>query len=203
MPPQQQLKKTRTKETTDAPHKAMTNRHVMPSTCMQRRPRTHGKRAENHPLRQRQNFYWSLFCRLARFSKRRSSFLLPSVHPRHMWPRVECLTFAETRGLCPTRESEQIFIFRLRTTLKQRLNFSAILPLPFPSPLWSCEYTWQPEKEIQWEEQQIPMLNAALPPNIPPTTHSSCFIAGYFWHITDLHFDSAYSTKGDIVRSEF
>ncbi|CRL00115.1 CLUMA_CG013396, isoform A [Clunio marinus] len=24
---------------------------------------------------------------------------------------------------------------------------------------------------------------------------------GYFWHITDLHFDSAYSTKGDIVRS--
>jgi hypothetical protein len=29
------------------------------------------------------------------------------------------------------------------------------------------------------------------------------FIAGYFWHITDLHFDSAYSTKGDIVRSRF
>lgn len=29
------------------------------------------------------------------------------------------------------------------------------------------------------------------------------FIPGYFWHITDLHFDSAYSTKGDIVRSRF
>ncbi|XP_021695598.1 acid sphingomyelinase-like phosphodiesterase 3b [Aedes aegypti] len=39
-----------------------------------------------------------------------------------------------------------------------------------------------------------------------------CFIAiycvklteakiGYFWHITDLHFDSYYSTKGDILRS--
>ncbi|CAO1334344.1 unnamed protein product [Diamesa hyperborea] len=24
---------------------------------------------------------------------------------------------------------------------------------------------------------------------------------GYFWHITDLHFDSSYSTKGDIFRS--
>ncbi|XP_055703393.1 acid sphingomyelinase-like phosphodiesterase 3b isoform X2 [Phlebotomus papatasi] len=24
---------------------------------------------------------------------------------------------------------------------------------------------------------------------------------GYFWHITDLHFDPAYSTKGDVLRS--
>lgn len=31
----------------------------------------------------------------------------------------------------------------------------------------------------------------------------SLFIAGYFWHITDLHFDSSYSTRGDIVRSRF
>ncbi|GAB0092569.1 hypothetical protein DMENIID0001_075720 [Sergentomyia squamirostris] len=23
----------------------------------------------------------------------------------------------------------------------------------------------------------------------------------YFWHITDLHFDPAYSTKGDVLRS--
>lgn len=28
------------------------------------------------------------------------------------------------------------------------------------------------------------------------------FLAGYFWHITDLHFDSTYSTKGDISRSK-
>jgi hypothetical protein len=25
---------------------------------------------------------------------------------------------------------------------------------------------------------------------------------GYFWQITDLHFDSDYSTKGDILRSK-
>lgn len=27
--------------------------------------------------------------------------------------------------------------------------------------------------------------------------------AGYFWHITDLHFDSYYTTKGDIFRSKY
>jgi hypothetical protein len=26
--------------------------------------------------------------------------------------------------------------------------------------------------------------------------------AGYFWHITDLHFDPLYSTKGDVLRSK-
>jgi len=29
------------------------------------------------------------------------------------------------------------------------------------------------------------------------------FIAGYFWHITDLHFDPQYSTKGDVLRSKY
>jgi hypothetical protein len=31
---------------------------------------------------------------------------------------------------------------------------------------------------------------------------SFSLLLGYFWHLTDLHFDSAYSTKGDISRSK-
>lgn len=30
-----------------------------------------------------------------------------------------------------------------------------------------------------------------------------CLLSGYFWHITDLHFDSFYTTKGDTMRSEY
>lgn len=28
-------------------------------------------------------------------------------------------------------------------------------------------------------------------------------IEGYFWHITDLHLDTAYSTRGDVTKSKF
>lgn len=31
----------------------------------------------------------------------------------------------------------------------------------------------------------------------------SYFFSGYFWHITDLHLDSAYSTKGDVTKGQF
>lgn len=29
------------------------------------------------------------------------------------------------------------------------------------------------------------------------------FLSGYFWHITDLHLDTAYSTSGDVLKSEY
>lgn len=29
------------------------------------------------------------------------------------------------------------------------------------------------------------------------------FLSGYFWHITDLHLDTAYSTTGDVMKSEY
>jgi hypothetical protein len=58
--------------------------------------------------------------------------------------------------------------------------------------------------ELQEEEETVQSDFPQLMPLLNSSLFSFlCFIAGYFWHITDLHFDSAYSTKGDIVRSEF
>lgn len=37
---------------------------------------------------------------------------------------------------------------------------------------------------------------------LTPLFLSRAFFLGYFWHITDLHFDSLYSTKGDVSRSK-
>lgn len=31
----------------------------------------------------------------------------------------------------------------------------------------------------------------------------SSIFSGYFWHITDLHLDWAYSTKGDVAKSKY
>lgn len=142
MPPQQQLKSTRTRDTTrlrpENTHKAMTNRCVTPSTCM-RGEDTPKKEEGKFPPRQKTKVLL-----IATFScsppsagvwlKRRSSCRSSScMHPTHV-TEVRVFNVRLDERIMLARESEQIFIFRLRAALKQRLNFFLVLTQ-------SCEHT--------------------------------------------------------------
>lgn len=139
-------------------------------------------------LRQRQKFYWSLLLRFVSSAHverdEKSSFLCSAVHHRIHTCGSECWAIWE-RGLCSSGRGN--FFLLALTPLKQRLNFSTSYVRAKRFCVCVCTSTRNLDFRI---------LNATL-------FFLSLFFAGYFWQITDLHFDSAYSTKGDIVRSRF
>lgn len=58
-----------------------------------------------------------------------------------------------------------------------------------------CEYVYQFDLLFIWIQYLHALISFSL--------FLLLLFAGYFWHITDLHFEPYYTTKGDIFRSKY